>query len=177
MDLFEAIRLRHSYRGAFNNEPIPHANLKQIVQAGLDAPTACNAQSPTIVVATDAGVRSKIVSLFNDMPMISTAQAFIVLIANEAPVYRNTSFWREDCAAAAAYMLLSITSFGYASVWLDGVLRVGDVAKNIGKILNVPADRHPQILLPVGVPATAVTSPEKKPFSERAWFNRYGAND
>ena len=45
MDVFEAIARRHSYRESFRDEPVPRADLRRIVQAGLQAPSGKNAQT------------------------------------------------------------------------------------------------------------------------------------
>jgi nitroreductase len=84
------------------------------------------------------------------------------------------SFDREDVSAAVENMLLSITSLGYASVWLDGVLRLGDTADRIAELLGVPAGLDVNILLPLGVPVTQEQQMKKLPFDERAWYNRWG---
>jgi nitroreductase len=72
-------------------------------------------------------------------------------------------------------MLLAITALGYASVWVDGWLRVDGRNETIGRLLGVPEDKVVRILLPIGVPAEEVNGPKKMPFSERAWFNKYGS--
>ena len=83
------------------------------------------------------------------------------------------SFQLEDCAAAVENMLLAITSLDYASVWIDGWLRSEGRADKIAEIISLPETKKVQIILPVGIPSEVVTSPKKKPFSERAWFNSY----
>ena len=87
---------------------------------------------------------------------------------------RDISFAAEDCAASVENMLLAITALGYASVWLDGVLRCENKAARIGQLLGVPAGRTVRILLPLGVAAEPGVQKEKLPFDQRAWFNRYG---
>jgi nitroreductase len=72
-------------------------------------------------------------------------------------------------------MLLAVTALGYATVWLDGVLRREDRAKRIARLLGVPDDREVRILLPIGVPVEQHAQKEKLPFDKRAWFNRYGS--
>jgi hypothetical protein len=69
--------------------------------------------------------------------------------------------------------LLAITGLGYASVWLDGVLRSEGRAQKIGEAIGLPASKKVQILLPVGVAQEYLPHREKLPFKERAWFNRY----
>ena len=59
-------------------------------------------------------------------------------------------------------------------MWIDGWLRVEGRAEKIGKLLGLPEGKIIRVLLPVGVPAEVYKRPEKKPFEERAWFNRYG---
>ena len=54
MNLFEAIAKRHSYRGEFADSPVPRKDLEKIVQAGIQAPSACNAQVATFVIVDDA---------------------------------------------------------------------------------------------------------------------------
>ncbi|MFZ5833554.1 MAG: nitroreductase family protein, partial [Planctomycetota bacterium] len=71
-------------------------------------------------------------------------------------------------------MLLAITALGYATVWLDGVLRLGDCEERVAELLGVPTNRRVQIVLPLGVPVERLSQREKLPFQQRAWFNRYG---
>ena len=103
------------------------------------------------------------------------AKAMIVCIVDKEPpaVYENKSFAIEDCSAAVENMLLAITALGYASVWIDGWLRVERRAEKIGELLNVPDNKIVRIILPIGHPAEEVTAREKLPFEKRAWFNGY----
>jgi len=172
MDLFTAIAKRHSYRGDFLPEPIPRSALTRIVQAGIQAPSGCNAQSTTFVIVDDAALLEQIAGIV-DKPFLRTMPAMIACVVDTAPVYEELSFAPEDCAAAVENMLLAITALGYASVWLDGVLRREGRAQRIGQILRVPAERRIRVLLPVGCPKDAGVQREKKPFAERAWFNAY----
>ncbi len=89
-------------------------------------------------------------------------------------MYEELAFAAEDCAACVANMLLAITALGYASVWLDGVLRRDDKAARVSRLLGVPEGKCVRILLPLGVPAEPAVQKEKLPFAERAWFNQYG---
>jgi nitroreductase len=70
-------------------------------------------------------------------------------------------------------MLLAITGLGYASVWIDGWLRVEQRAKKIAELIKLPSGKKVQILLPVGRPLENGPRKEKKPFEQRAWFNSY----
>ena len=173
MELFEAISKRYSYRGDFSDAAVSREDLKKIVQAGIQAPSACNQQVTSFVIVDDADLLAEIAQIVG-RPVCKTAKAMIVCIADPRPVFKDIGFSVEDTSAAVENMLLAITALGYATVWLDGVLRVDDVARRIGKLLGVPAGQSVRILLPIGVAAVPGRQLEKMPFDRRAWFNRYG---
>jgi nitroreductase len=173
MDLFDAISNRYSYRGEFAESPVPRADLEKIVQAGIQAPSACNAQVVSFVVVDDPQLVRQVAEII-EKPFCRTAKAMIVCLADPRPVYSALSFAAEDAAAAVENMLLAITALGYASVWLDGVVRAENRAVRLGRLLDVPADRQVRIVLPIGVPAEPGVQRDRFPFSDRAWFNRYG---
>jgi nitroreductase len=174
MDLFDAIANRHSYRGEFTDAPVSREDLTKIVQAGIQAPSACNEQIATFVVVDDPKLLAQIAEILGNKPYCSTAKAMIVCVADPRPVYAKYSFAAEDCAAAVENMLLAVTALGYATVWLDGALRTDNRAARIGTLLGVPQGRTIRILLPLGVPAGLLQPREKLPFDRRAWFNRHG---
>ena len=175
MDLFEAIEKRHSYRGGFLPERIDRAALRRIVRAGLQAPSGCNAQTTGWLIVDDAALISGIADIVGGERNVRGAPAVLVGLMDPKPAWENISFGVEDYAASAENVLLAVTALGYATVWLYGVLRRDGRAERIAEILGVPADLKVRLILPVGRPAAAGTQREKKPFSERAWFNRYGS--
>jgi len=174
MDVFQAIEQRHCYRGEFRPDPVPRKDLTAIVEAGIKAPSGCNAQTTSFVVVDDPAIIAAIAGHV-DRQVVREAKAIIVCVVEHRQVYKELSFGAEDCAAAIENMLLAITALGYASVWIDGALRVDDIAAKLGQLLKVPGNLQIRVILPIGRPAQAVTSREKLPFAKRAWFNAYGA--
>jgi nitroreductase len=176
MDVFEAIEKRHSYRGLFHDKPVSQADLKRIVQAGLQAPSGKNAQTTTFVIVDDPELVAQIAAMPGANKAHAHAQAFIACIVDVRPeaVYEGHDFQVEDCAAAVENMLLAITALGYATVWVDGWLRVQDRAAAVGRMLGLPEGKVIRVLLPIGSPQEVWAQKEKKPFEARAWFNRYG---
>lgn len=172
MELFEAIAKRHSYRGRFTDAPVPRDDLRRIVQAGIQAPSAKNQQVVSFVVVDDPALLGEIAEIV-DKPVCRSARAMIACAVDPRPVFEGLSFAAEDCAAAVENMLLAVTALGYAGVWLDGALRSGNRAERIGRLLNVPPHKTVRILLPIGVPEERCEQREKLPFGRRAWFNRH----
>lgn len=177
MELFEAIERRHSYRGAFSDSPVRDGDVRRIVQAGIQAPSGYNSQDTTFVIVDDRALIAQIAATLGNTPVFRTAPLLIACIVEEeqkAPEGRMV-FPIENCAAAVENMLLAATALGYASLWYDGSLRREARNRAIGQLLGLPEGMIVQVLLPVGVPLESKAQAAKKPFSERAWFNHYGA--
>ena len=176
MDLFEAIAKRQSYRAGFKDELVSKDDLRKIVEAGLKAPSGMNKQTTSFVIIDDQQILENIRQIHKDNKAMQQCQALIACIIDKEPesIYEGYSFQIEDCAAAVENMLLATTALGYATVWVDGWLRVQDRADKIGKLLCVPKDKIVRVVLPIGIPSEEYTQPAKKPFEQRAWFNKYG---
>ena len=174
MEFFETVKKRHSYRGGFEDKPVSRGDLIRIVQAGLDAPSGKNAQTTRFVIVDDEKLVRDIAAMHESNKAMRQAKAFIACVVDNNPeaVYERMSFQVEDCAAAVENMFLAVTALGYASVWIDGWLRVDGHAEHMGDMLSIPEGKHIRILLPVGVPAGAYQRPEKMPFEERVKFNK-----
>lgn len=173
MELFEAFAARHSYRGAFKDVPVPREDLNKIVEAGIMAPSGCNAQTTSFAIVDDPAILSEIRGMIS-MAAVQTAPAMIAVISKLQPTYSGMTFEVQDYSAAVENMLLAITGLGYASVWLDGVLRTRGIAEKIAALLNVPQGENMtvSVLLPVGVPAEKGRQNDRLPFEQRAWYNR-----
>jgi nitroreductase len=173
MDTFEAIGKRHSYRGSFDGRKVPREDLLRIVQAGIQAPSGHNAQSTSFVIVDEPSLIAKMAEI-TDNDVIRGAPAAIVCVMDpRVSAGKRLSFGVEDYSAAVENMLLAITAMGYASVWIDGVLREGERSVQVGDLLCVPRGREVRVILPVGAPVEHARQKEKKPLAERAWFNRY----
>jgi nitroreductase len=175
MDLFEAIAKRHSYRGPYEVFPIPRDDLRRIVEAGLRAPSGKNAQTTRFAVIDDPGLIEQIHTLHPSNKAMQQAKAYIACIVDRNPeaTYEGFAFQVEDCAAAVENMLLAITALGYATVWVDGWLRIQGHTEAIGELLRLPEDKIIRVLLPLGRPAEVHSQKEKMPFESRAWFNEF----
>lgn len=174
MNTLEAISRRRSYRGKYQNIPVPREHLSVIMQAGLDAPSGCNKQTTSLIAVDDPVVLRELHKVI-DPPAGETAPAMICVLTRKIIAYRDRCFHIHDYSAAIENMLIAITDLGYQSCWYEGHItdldRIGD---KMAKILNVPDEYELVCFLPVGVPAEEVRGPGKKPFSERAWFNGFG---
>lgn len=173
MEVFEAIKKRHSYRGKFKPGAVPREDLMKIMEAGLAAPSGCNMQTTSLIAVDDAALLSRLRTVI-DPPVGETAPAMICVLTQRIKAYRDKCFATQDYAAAIENMLLAIVALGYQSCWYEGHItdedRIGD---RMAQILGVPEDYELVCFLPVGIAEEKESAPKKKAFEERAFFNGF----
>jgi len=174
MNAIEAIRARHSYRGAYTDQPVPRQDLAAIMQAGLDAPSGCNKQTTSFIAIDDPGLLSELKGMV-DPPIGATAPAWILVLTRPIVAYRDRVFNVQDYSAAIENMLLAIVALGYASCWYEGhITDADDIGGKLARRLGVPEAYRAVCLLPIGVPAEELRHARKRPLEERAWYNGFG---
>ena len=166
MDFFKAIESRHSYRGAYVDTDIPESDLIKILDAGIRAPSGCNAQTTSFVLVTNPELRAKISEVLVSKA-VRTAPALIIVATEKVKFDFGLDFELEDYGAAVENILLAATALGYASCWFDGMTRLNGVCDAIAKILDVPPEKQVRCVLPVGVPLEQGTQAGRKPFVDR----------
>jgi len=172
MDLFEAIKKRATYRGEYKQGDIPRNTLKKIVQAAIDAPSGCNTQSTYFIIVDDKKIMNSLAEIIPRAGM-KTAPAAIVVLSDLTPAYDDVTFYKEDYSAAVQNIYLAATAMGYATCWLDGALRRDGISDRISELLEVPANMKTCVLLPIGIPEDEIIHKDKKPFNQRACYNKF----
>ncbi len=175
MELKEAIKLRHSYRGPYKNINVSKDILQEIAMSAIMAPTGKNAQTTLFVIIDDQDIINKISKLPGANQAVKEAKAYIACVIDKEPagVYHGLHFQIEDCAAAVENMLLTITSLGLASVWIDGYLRINDNVTSVNQILELPKEKTVRILLPLGYPEEQHFPRKKLPLEKRVFYNKF----
>ena len=175
MDVLNAVFSRHSYRGRYKNIPVPREDLREIMAAGLAAPSGCNKQTTSLIAVDDPEILGRLRAVI-EPPVGETAPAAICVLTQRVIAYRDRCFAVQDYAAAIQNMLLAIVALGYQSCWYEGHITDDDrINEKMAAILNVPDDYELVCFLPVGVAENEPVPPKKKPFEERAWFNSFSA--
>ncbi len=174
MNTLKTIENRHSYRGAYKEDPVPREDLRAIMQAGLEAPSGCNKQTTSLIAVDDPEVLGKLHAVCNP-PIGKTAPAMICVLTQRIVAYRDRCFAVQDYSAAIENMLLAAVALGYQSCWYEGHVTDRDrIGYQMAQILGVPEDYELVCVLPIGIAAEPVRGPQKKAFDERAWFNVFG---
>jgi len=176
MQTLEAIKARTSYRGEYESGIIPRDDLKKIMEAGLAAPSGCNKQTTSLIAIDDPDVLAELRGVM-DSPIAASAPAIICVLTQRIIAYRDVCFSVQDYSAAIQNMLLAIVELGYESCWYEGQITDTDaIGRKMADVLDVPEDYELICFLPVGKAAQPLKHVNKKPFSERAWFNGFGSD-
>lgn len=82
MELMEAIRARKSYRNEFYNTPVPRSDLREILEAGLAAPSGCNLQTTQLIGVDDPVLVKRLAEIYG-REWAATAPAAILVLTKE----------------------------------------------------------------------------------------------
>ena len=187
-DIFETIMHRRSIR-RFEPKQIEEAALRQILQAGLYAPSAGGRQGVIFAVCQDRAVNERLgkIKRANSNFRMSTATSFVsheqpsivddVKLTNafyDAPTVitmfapKNFLFSAEDCAAAAENMMLAADALGIGSCYIgQGWTAFADpYGQEILRQWNIPTDHYAVMQLLLGYAKEGDKHPTAKPRKE-----------
>jgi len=161
MQFFDVVRARRSIR-KFTPRPVTKAQVRQVLQAASQAPSAGNLQAYQVYAVRDPQVRKRLDAASGSQGPV--AQAPVVLVFCAVPVRSAARygakgeqlFCIQDATIACAYAQLAATALGLASVWI-GAVQEPEVVR---EALHLDSDLWPVAFLPIGYPAE---SPEATP--------------
>ena len=149
MTFLELAKSRYSVR-SFKDQPIEDEIMRQILEAGHVAPTACNNQPQKIYIAKSEKARKKLAAVCR-----CTFDAPVILVV----CYDRTLDWKNklqpgyesgetDAAIVCTHMMLEAAELGIGSCWV-GYFN----ADRVSEILGLPDTVTVSALLPMGYPA------------------------
>lgn len=186
--VIEAILHRRAIR-RFDPKQIEEEALRQILEAGLYAPSAGGRQGVMFAVCQDREVNERLgrIKRANSHPRMATATSYVsreqpsiaddpnlknafydapTVITMFAP--KDFLFSAEDCAAAAENMMLAADSFGIGSCYIgQGWTAFADpYGQEILKRWNIRTDYYAVMQLLLGYPKEGDPHPTPKPRHE-----------
>lgn len=150
MDALETIRTRRSIR-KFKNKKVADELIREILNAGMSAPSAGNEQPWHFIVVKDRSILDEVPKYSPYAGMVKEAD-FAILVCGDTKLEKYRGFWIQDCSAAVQNILLAAHALGLGAVW-TGVYPMMDRAEGFRKHLNIPNDVMPLAFIPVGYPA------------------------
>lgn len=154
----DAIFSRRSIR-KYTDQQVPEELIKQILAAGMNAPSAGNEQPWQFIVIRDKDTLKKAAGCSPYARAAAEAPAGI-LVCGDLSLEKYPGYWVQDCSAAVENMLIEINSLGLGSVWL-GVHPMPEREEYLRKFFSLPAKIIPFALLPVGYPAQQLPAADR----------------
>jgi len=172
--VFEAIKRRRSVR-AFTNEQVSDEEVRKIIDAARQAPSAGNIQPWEFVVVRDPEIKRGLSAAALDQTFIEEASVVIVVCVNQLRSARGYGtrgvnlYCLQDTAAATQNMLLAACALGLATCWVGAFNE-----EEARRVLNIPNGVRPVAIVPVGHPAEKPEAPERRPLSEIVHHETFG---
>ncbi len=147
MSILTAIKSRRSIR-EFTGQPVSHGLLRQLVTAGIWAPSGLNNQPWRFVLVSDDGVKAELAALTHYSHIIIQAPALIVVYLDTQEVY-DTVKDQQSAGACIQNMLLMAEELGLGAVWLGQILKNKE---KVGVTLEIEDTLELMAVLAVGYP-------------------------
>ena len=160
MEALKAIMGRRSIR-KYTGEKIPDGDIKVLLEAAMNAPSAHNNMPWHFIVVDDREALDKIPVYHPYSKMLEQASHAIVVLGDSQ--LQDTAFWIHDCAAATENMLIAAHAMGYGAVWL-GVHPSEALIKGTKDLFEIPDNVTPLGIVSLGV--TTVVKPPRNNYDE-----------
>lgn len=192
-DFFELAHQQRAHRFLEPDE-VPDADIEQILDAAIRAPSAQNTQPWQFVVVQDPQVRQTIAAATRDAwvgfareysrpevdtyqwsdtdkwAMESLADAPVIIVVCGDTQAMDAALLGSSIFPAAQNILLGALALGYGS--LLSTLPI--FAPAIGEVLRLPAHLIPMAVIPIGRPSRRLGPPRRVPFADKTHRDRFG---
>jgi nitroreductase len=161
MDVFEAILKRRSVRN-FEKREIPKEKIEKLKEALIWAPSAGNLQARKFYFVFNEEIKKKLAKAALNQNFIAKAPLVIVGCCD----LEKISWYGErgknlyticDVSAAIENLLLMATAEGLGACWV-GAFDESEVSK----ILNLPKNERPIVIVPIGFSKEIPSLPERE---------------
>lgn len=157
LPVIKAIYRRRSIR-EFTGQPVAMATLREIVKAGIQAPSGLNNQPWRFVLVTDGASKEQLADLTQYNHIVREAAGLIAVYLDQEAMYDATKD-AQSAGACIQNMLLATEAYGLGAVW------IGQILKNkamVNEVFNLDDRYELMALLAIGQPAHHNQSSSRK---------------
>lgn len=167
METLDAIMTRRSIR-AFGETPVTEAQIRILLAAAMNAPSAGDGRPWHFVVTTN---RVQLDALADSVdagnPMFRQAQAAILLCLDES-LEKFKGFAPQDCACAAQNLQLAAHALGLGTVWI-ALIGIPPRVAGCRSSFALPENIIPFAIFPLGVPAEILPAENRYDAAKVHW--------
>lgn len=158
-DFIQLVTQRHSCR-AFEDRRVDRATLLMVLEAARLAPSACNRQPWSFLVADEEPALA-VARRAYDREWMATAPAVIIALGHHDVAwhrgYDNKDATDIDLSIAIDHLTLAAQSLGLGTCWVCAFDK-----EVIARGFNLPPQVEPIALIPIGYPAGGDTPAKKR---------------
>jgi nitroreductase len=171
VDALDLLLARRSIR-RYARDDVTEEDEQKLIDAAFAAPSADNAKPWHFVMVRDAETRARLSHVHQWSHMCARAPLVIAVFGRA-----DSTWWIEDCSAAAENVLLEAQSLGLGAVWIgirdEATEGYGDEARVL-EILGAPRDAWRCLcLIAVGHPAE-VKAPRTQRQASKLSYEQFG---
>lgn len=126
------------------DKKISDDDIKKILKAGMNAPTARNLKPYEFIVVRNKETLIKLSEMKKNAIFAKDSNVVVVLLAREL-----SDYWQQDLGAVSQNMLLQATELGIGSCWV-GIAPNIEYEKYTRNLLNIPDDVRVFSLMTLG---------------------------
>jgi len=169
MDTQKAILTRRSIR-KYTSQTISDDLIRDLIEAGVHAPSARNIQPWHFIVVTERTMLDKLAIAHPYAKMLKQA-TLAILICGDKQLQEAEGYIVQDCSAATQNILLSAHAHGLGAVWL-GMFPREERIRKVSELLEIPAHILPVSLISIGYPDEHKEAPDRYK-TERIHLNKF----
>ncbi len=151
METLKAIMTRRSYH-QFKDEPVSNEQIKTILEAAMNAPSAGDGRPWHFMVVKDREKLDMLAEKIDEGNAMFKQAKAAILICGDPKKEGFPGFYPQDCSCAAQNIYLAAHDLGLGTVWI-AIWSVPPRINGIKAVLNVPDNVEPFAIFPIGVPA------------------------
>ncbi len=149
-DMIKTMISRKSIR-RFSDKRVEKQDIKGILEAAMNAPSACNQQIWQFVVIDDAAILETLSQMHSGISFLKNAP-LAILVCGEPEAAVLDYFWEDDCAAATQNILLAVHALGLGATWSGVNRKAPDMVAFIQSTAGIPTKYVPFSIIIIGHP-------------------------
>lgn len=174
MELNQAIASRYSVR-KFLDKEVSIEEIGNILELARMAPSSGNTQCWKLLIVTNKAKRLEIAKACLEQSWIATAPVLIIVCNQYSKVTSlygkiGKMFSMQDCAIISSYIQLLAVDNGLGSCWIGAFDN-----EAMQRILNIPDDVDPEIILALGYPAEDQPVRNRREIEYLTFFESWGS--
>ncbi len=145
--VLEAIRQRRSIR-EYTDQPVSREHLREIIKAGIWAPSGLNNQPWRFVTVCDGELRRQLAELTHYSRIVLAAPALVAVFLDREAMYDEVKD-HQAAGACIQNMLLAVEALGLGAVWLGQILKNKEA---VNRLLELEDNLDLMAVLAIGQP-------------------------